>query len=80
MSTSWNRLWFGGSHNRYEEFTRLLNDLASDLKPLIIQPEPGKPKLTGIKLYVYGFFPRRGSGAHLRALAERTAAPAGGGG
>lgn len=55
MSTSWNRLWFGGSHNRYEEFTRLLNDLASDLKPLIIQPEPGKPKLTGIKLYVYGF-------------------------
>ncbi len=55
MGTSWNRLWFGGSHNRYEEFTRLLNDLASDLKPLIIQPEPGKPKLTGIKLYVYGF-------------------------
>ncbi|EPR4906155.1 TPA: DUF2235 domain-containing protein, partial [Klebsiella pneumoniae] len=52
MGTSWNRLWFGGSHNRYEEFTRLLNDLASDLKPLIIQPEPGKPKLTGIKLYV----------------------------
>jgi hypothetical protein len=33
MGTSWNRLWFGGSHNRYEEFTRLLNDLASDLKP-----------------------------------------------
>ena len=65
MGTSWNRLWFGGSHNRYEEFTRLLNDLASDLKPLIIQPEPGKPKLTGIKLYVYGF-PRRG-GAHLCA-------------
>ena len=27
MGTSWNRLWFGGSHNRYEEFTRLLNDL-----------------------------------------------------
>ena len=64
MGTSWNRLWFGGSHNRYEEFTRLLNDLASDLKPLIIQPEPGKPKLTGIKLYVYGF-PRGARGSWL---------------
>ncbi len=55
MSTSWNRLWFGGSHNRYEEFTRLLNGLAPKLMPMLIQPEPGKPKLTGIKLYVYGF-------------------------
>ena len=71
MGTSWNRLWFGGSHNRYEEFTRLLNDLASDLKPLIIQPEPGKPKLTGIKLYVYGF---PAAAARTFALAERTAA------
>ncbi|MFH8135216.1 DUF2235 domain-containing protein [Pantoea osteomyelitidis] len=55
MGTSWNRLWSGGSHNRYEEFSRLLNDLASDLTPLITQPEPGKPKLLGIRLYVYGF-------------------------
>ncbi|MEE4485104.1 DUF2235 domain-containing protein [Serratia ficaria] len=55
MGTSWNRLWFGGSHNRYEEFSRLLNDLAPQLKPLITQPEPGKPKLLSIKLYVYGF-------------------------
>ncbi|MGP3228033.1 T6SS phospholipase effector Tle1-like catalytic domain-containing protein [Serratia bockelmannii] len=55
MGTSWNRLWFGGSHNRYEEFSRLLNGLAPKLKPLITQPEPGKPKLLGIKLYVYGF-------------------------
>ncbi len=55
MGTSWNRLWFGGSHNRYEEFSRLLNELAPQLKPLITQPEPGKPKLLGIKLYVYGF-------------------------
>ncbi|KAF6681221.1 DUF2235 domain-containing protein [Pantoea agglomerans] len=55
MSTSWNRLWFGGSHNRYEEFCRLLNDLAPKLKPLLTQPEPGKPKVLGIKLYVYGF-------------------------
>jgi hypothetical protein len=55
MGTSWNRLWSGGSHNRYEEFSRLLNELAPKLKPLITQPEPGKPKLLGIKLYVYGF-------------------------
>lgn len=55
MGTSWNRLWFGGSHNRYEEFTRLLNELAPKLKPLLFQPEPGKPRLLGIKLYVYGF-------------------------
>ncbi|WNN47205.1 DUF2235 domain-containing protein [Siccibacter colletis] len=55
MGTSWSRLWSGGSHNRYEEFSRLLNALAPDLKPLITQPEPGKPKLLGIKLYVYGF-------------------------
>lgn len=55
MGTSWNRLWFGGSHNRYEEFSRLLNELAPQLKPLLTQPEPGKPKVLGIKLYVYGF-------------------------
>ncbi|GKW05452.1 hypothetical protein PEC301877_42650 [Pectobacterium carotovorum subsp. carotovorum] len=55
MGTSWNRLWFGGSHNRYEEFSRLLNELAPKLKTLMTQPEPGKPKLLGIKLYVYGF-------------------------
>ena len=55
MGTSWNRLWFGGSHNRYEEFSRLLNALAPQLKPLLTQPEPGKPKVLGIKLYVYGF-------------------------
>ncbi|MDF9911325.1 T6SS phospholipase effector Tle1-like catalytic domain-containing protein [Pantoea agglomerans] len=55
MGTSMNRLWFGGSHNRYEEFSRLLNALAPQLKPLLTQPEPGKPKVLGIKLYVYGF-------------------------
>lgn len=55
MGTSWNRLWFGGSHNRYEEFSRLLKALAPQLKPLLTQPEPGKPKVLGIKLYVYGF-------------------------
>lgn len=55
MGTNWSRLWLGGSHNRYEEFSRLLNDLAPDLQPLITQPEPGKPRLLGIRLYVYGF-------------------------
>jgi hypothetical protein len=77
MGTSWNRLWFGGSHNRYEEFSRLLNDLASDLKPLITQPEPGKPKLLGIKLYVYGF--SRGAAAaraFVRWLSELLPPPA----
>ncbi|CAI0776786.1 T6SS phospholipase effector Tle1-like catalytic domain-containing protein [Serratia quinivorans] len=77
MGTSWNRLWFGGSHNRYEEFSRLLNDLAPQLKPLIIQPEPGKPKLLGIKLYVYGF--SRGAAAaraFVRWLSELLPPPA----
>ncbi len=70
MGTSWNRLWFGGSHNRYEEFTRLLNDLASDLKPLIIQPEPGKPKRQASSCMSM-VFPRRGSGARpVRWLSE----------
>jgi len=55
MGTRWSRLWSGGSHNRYEEFHRLLNALAPNLKPLMTQPEPGRPKLLGIRLYVYGF-------------------------
>ncbi len=36
-------------------FQQLLNDLEPDLKLALKQPEPGKPKLLGIKLYVYGF-------------------------
>ncbi|WP_345829376.1 DUF2235 domain-containing protein [Pantoea sp. BRR-3P] len=55
MGTTWARLGYGGSHNRYEEFTRQLSSLKSLLKPALDQPEPGKPKLLGIKLYVYGF-------------------------
>ncbi|MFK8256625.1 T6SS phospholipase effector Tle1-like catalytic domain-containing protein [Erwinia sp. AnSW2-5] len=55
MGSRWSRLWVGGSHNRYEEFNRLLQTLSRPLKPLITQPEPGKPKLLGIKLYIYGF-------------------------
>ncbi|TCC12753.1 DUF2235 domain-containing protein [Kosakonia quasisacchari] len=77
MGTSWNRLWFGGSHNRYEEFSRLLNELALPLKPMLTQPEPGKPKLLGIKLYVYGF--SRGAAAartFVRWLSELLPPPA----
>lgn len=36
-------------------FRQLLKDLEPDLKLVLNQPEPGKPKLLGIKLYVYGF-------------------------
>ncbi|MFK3841015.1 T6SS phospholipase effector Tle1-like catalytic domain-containing protein [Serratia sp. NPDC087055] len=76
MGTSWNRLWFGGSHNRYEEFSRLLNDLAPKLRPLITQPEPGKPKLLGIKLYVYGFSRGAAARAFVRWLSELLPPPA----
>lgn len=55
MATSWASFGLTGSHNRYEEFTRLLNTLTPVLRPALAQPEPGKPKLLGIKLYVYGF-------------------------
>lgn len=46
-----------GPDKRYTVFNELLKaaDLAPKLKQAVIQPEPGKPKLLGIKLYVYGF-------------------------
>lgn len=46
-----------GSYKRKIVFNQLLNasDLAPKIKQAVIQPEPGKPKLLGIKLYVYGF-------------------------
>jgi hypothetical protein len=46
-----------GPYKRKIVFNQLLNasDLASKIKQAVIQPEPGKPKLLGIKLYVYGF-------------------------
>jgi len=55
MGTRWSRMWIGGSHNRYEEFNRLLTELAPQLKPLLIAPGVGQPKLLDIKLYIYGF-------------------------
>ncbi|WP_394817262.1 T6SS phospholipase effector Tle1-like catalytic domain-containing protein [Klebsiella oxytoca] len=44
-----------GQYRRPIVFRRLLKDLEPDLKLALNQPEPGKPKLLGIKLYVYGF-------------------------
>lgn len=44
-----------GSMLRMIEFQRLLKDIEPDLKLALKQPEPGKPKLLGVKLYVYGF-------------------------
>ena len=46
-----------GPDRRYTVFNELLKaaDLAPKLKQAVTQPEPGKPKLLGIKLYVYGF-------------------------
>ncbi|SNY79321.1 DUF2235 domain-containing protein [Enterobacter sp. CC120223-11] len=46
-----------GPYKRKIVFNQLLNatDLAAAMKLAVTQPEPGKPKLLGIKLYVYGF-------------------------
>ena len=44
-----------GSMKRLEEFQRLLKSLEPELKLAVKQPERGKPKLLGIKLYIYGF-------------------------
>lgn len=56
MGTSWMALGLGGSHNRYEEFSKQLKKLDQNgLRRALAPAEPGKPKLLGIKLYVYGF-------------------------
>lgn len=55
MAANWSKLGFGASHNRYEVFRKKLTTLKPLIKPALEQPEPGKPKLLGIKLYVYGF-------------------------
>ncbi len=46
-----------GSSNRYNEFQRLLKSppLHSRLKAALNPGEPGKVRLLGIKLYIYGF-------------------------
>ncbi|CNF45410.1 T6SS phospholipase effector Tle1-like catalytic domain-containing protein [Yersinia frederiksenii] len=57
MATSMASFGLSGSSNRYEEFQRLLNEpeLLKALRTALLSAEPGKPKLLGIKLYVYGF-------------------------
>ena len=55
MGTSWASLGLTGSHNRYETFRSMLKDMSADLQKALMPAEPGKPKLLGIKLYVYGF-------------------------
>lgn len=55
MGTSWAAIGLGGSHNRYEEFSKQLKKLEAKLRIALSPAEPGKPKLLGIKLYVYGF-------------------------
>lgn len=55
MATSWASLGLTGSHNRYETFQNLLKDLSAELQKALRPTEPGKQKLLGIKLYIYGF-------------------------
>ena len=55
MATSMASFGLTGSANRYETFQSLLKDMAPELQKALVPTEPGKPKLLGIKLYVYGF-------------------------
>ena len=61
MATSMASFGLTGSANRYETFQSLLKDMLPDLQKALVPEDPGKPKLLGIKLYVYGF--SRGSAA-----------------
>ncbi|MDI9799935.1 T6SS phospholipase effector Tle1-like catalytic domain-containing protein [Citrobacter koseri] len=55
MATSMASFGLTGSANRFETFQSLLKDMSEDLQKALVPVEPGKPKLLGIKLYVYGF-------------------------
>ncbi|RAU32535.1 DUF2235 domain-containing protein [Enterobacter sp. RIT418] len=55
MATTYMASKVEGEYRRHTEFFRLLNGLGNALGVALRQPEPGKPKLLGIKLYVYGF-------------------------
>ncbi|MCS2164183.1 T6SS phospholipase effector Tle1-like catalytic domain-containing protein [Scandinavium manionii] len=55
MATSMASFGLTGAANRFETFQSLLKDMAPDLQKALVPGEPGKPKLLGIKLYVYGF-------------------------
>ncbi|QCA19087.1 DUF2235 domain-containing protein [Citrobacter freundii] len=55
MATSMASFGLTGAANRFETFQSLLKDMAPALQRALVPTEPGKPKLLGIKLYVYGF-------------------------
>ena len=57
MSSAMISFGLTGSSNRYSEFQRLLQSppLHSRLKTALNPGEPGKMRLLGIKLYIYGF-------------------------
>ncbi|EPN2804847.1 T6SS phospholipase effector Tle1-like catalytic domain-containing protein [Serratia marcescens] len=55
MATSMASFGLTGSANRFETFQHLLKDMLPELQKALMPAEPGKPKLLGIKLYVYGF-------------------------
>ncbi|EOV8483010.1 DUF2235 domain-containing protein [Klebsiella aerogenes] len=55
MATSMVSFGLTGSANRYETIHNLLNAMSADLRKALLPATPGKQKLLGIKLYVYGF-------------------------
>ena len=55
MATSVASFGLTGAANRFETFQSLLKEMTPDLQKARVPVEPGKPKLLGIKLYVYGF-------------------------
>jgi len=55
MATSMASFGLTGAANRFETFQSLLKEMTPDLQKARVPVEPGKPKLLGIKLYVYGF-------------------------
>ncbi|WP_428944133.1 T6SS phospholipase effector Tle1-like catalytic domain-containing protein [Pantoea sp. FN060301] len=55
MATSMASFGLTGAANRFETFQSLLKEMAPVLQKALVPVEPGKPKLLGIKLYVYGF-------------------------
>ena len=47
--------WVNGHRIRRREFEKQLRLLSKPLRIALSQPQPGQPKLLGVKLYVYGF-------------------------
>jgi hypothetical protein len=47
--------WVNGDRLRRKEFDKQMHALSKPLRRALEQPQPGQPKLLGLKLYVYGF-------------------------